>query len=139
MRPSYGWPITLAVVMISLVVALIVGWIILTVRDAEAWYASAAATIFARMLEFEKQRADGEALRLQEGVAGFGLFRTGAVPAWVAALLVLGAITFPVGHIGSIQFVQHLAETILLVPMIWIGLRYLASATPRGVAVPATA
>ena len=31
--------------------------IILTVRDPEAWYASAAATIFARMLEFESMRA----------------------------------------------------------------------------------
>jgi len=31
--------------------------IILTVRDAEAWYRSAAATIFGRMLEFEVLRA----------------------------------------------------------------------------------
>ncbi len=35
MRPSYGWPITLAVVMISLVITLIVGWIILTVREID--------------------------------------------------------------------------------------------------------
>lgn len=32
--------------------------IILTLRDAEAWYRSAAATIFARMLEFEALRSD---------------------------------------------------------------------------------
>ena len=32
MRFSYGWPITLAVVMIVLVIALLVGWIILTVE-----------------------------------------------------------------------------------------------------------
>ncbi len=32
MRTSYGWPITLAVVMIVLVVALIVGWVILSVE-----------------------------------------------------------------------------------------------------------
>jgi hypothetical protein len=32
--------------------------IILTLRDPEAWYASAAATIFARMLEFETLRGD---------------------------------------------------------------------------------
>lgn len=32
--------------------------IILTVRDPEAWYRSAAATIFARMLEFEALRSD---------------------------------------------------------------------------------
>src|SRR3990172_648627 len=35
MRPSYGWPITLAVVMIVLVVALIVGWVILILREVE--------------------------------------------------------------------------------------------------------
>jgi hypothetical protein len=35
--------------------------IILTSRDPDAWYASAAATIFARMIEFETLRA--EALR----------------------------------------------------------------------------
>lgn len=32
MRPSYGWPITLAVVMIVLVVALLVGWVFLSVE-----------------------------------------------------------------------------------------------------------
>jgi hypothetical protein len=32
--------------------------IILTLRDPEAWYRSAAATIFARMLEFETLRAE---------------------------------------------------------------------------------
>lgn len=69
---------------------------------------------------------------------GVGLFRAGAAPAWVAALLGIGAIAFPVGHIGSIQLVTHLAETLLLVPLIWLGLRFLAGATPRGV-VPATA
>ena len=36
--------------------------IILTLRDAEAWYASAAATIFARMLEFESMRASPDAV-----------------------------------------------------------------------------
>ena len=35
--------------------------LILTLRDPDAWYASAAATIFARMIEFETLRA--EALR----------------------------------------------------------------------------
>jgi hypothetical protein len=70
---------------------------------------------------------------------GVGLFRTGAAPAWVATLLGIGAIAFPVGHIGQIQVVQHLAETILLVPLVWLGLRPFARATPRGVAVPTAA
>ena len=35
MRPSYGWPITLAVAMIAMVIALLVGWVILTVREVD--------------------------------------------------------------------------------------------------------
>ncbi len=35
MRASYSWPITLAVVMIVLVVALLVGWVVLTVESVE--------------------------------------------------------------------------------------------------------
>jgi Sulfotransferase domain len=36
--------------------------IILTLRDPEVWYRSAAATIFARMLEFEALRADSDSV-----------------------------------------------------------------------------
>ena len=67
-----------------------------------------------------------------------GLFRTGVAPTWVAAPLEIGAIIFPVGHIGSMQLITHLAESLLLIPMIWIGLRYPTGASPRGFAVPAT-
>jgi two-component system phosphate regulon sensor histidine kinase PhoR len=50
MRASYGWPITLAVVMIALVVALIIGWVVLTVREVEQtalfWVLMLMGTIF---------------------------------------------------------------------------------------------
>jgi hypothetical protein len=36
--------------------------IILTLRDPDAWYESAAATIFARMIEFETLRSDPDAV-----------------------------------------------------------------------------
>ena len=68
-----------------------------------------------------------------------GLFRTGPAPVWVAALLGIGAIAFPIGHVGSIQVIQHLAETLLLVPLVWLGLRSFAGAAPQGIAVPAAA
>jgi signal transduction histidine kinase len=49
MRNSYGWPITLAVVMILLVVTLIIGWVILTVREIEStalfWVLSVVGTV----------------------------------------------------------------------------------------------
>lgn len=66
-----------------------------------------------------------------------GLFRTRTAPTWVAVLLAIGAVVFPVGHIGSIQLVQHLAEVILLVPLVWLGLRFLRG-VPQVVAVPAS-
>lgn len=72
-------------------------------------------------------------------ILSIGLFRTGAAPAWVAALLGSGAVAFPVGHIGSLQLVQHLAETLLLIPLVWLGLGFLGGNPPRGVAVPGTA
>jgi hypothetical protein len=72
-------------------------------------------------------------------VLGVGLFQTGVVPKWVPTLLGFGALIFPVGHIGSIQLIMHLADLLLLVPLAWIGLRLLAGATPQGIAVPAAA
>jgi len=50
MRTSLGWPITLAVVMIVLVVTLLVGWVIVTVRQADQsniyWAVLAVGTVF---------------------------------------------------------------------------------------------
>jgi hypothetical protein len=73
-----------------------------------------------------------------------GLFRTGVVPKWVAAMLGVGAIVFPIGHIGESQLTSHVAEFLLLVPMAWIGLRHLSDAhlddaQPSRIPVPAGA
>jgi signal transduction histidine kinase len=50
MRASYGWPITLAVVMIALVVALLVGWVALILREIEKsaafWVLLLVGTLF---------------------------------------------------------------------------------------------
>src|SRR5438105_13238594 len=50
MRTSLGWPITLGVVMIVLVVALIVGWVLVTASQAQMsgvyWVALAIGTVF---------------------------------------------------------------------------------------------
>jgi hypothetical protein len=68
-------------------------------------------------------------------VLGIGLYRTRTAPTWVAGLLVIGAIVFPIGHIGTILLVSHLAETILLVPLVWLGLRLLRGAPAQDVAL----
>ena len=70
---------------------------------------------------------------------GVSLFQTGVAPTWVAALLGIAAILWPIGHIGGIQLVEHLAELLLLVPLVWLGLRFLRGVTPQVVAVPANA
>ena len=67
-----------------------------------------------------------------------GLFRSRTAPTWVAVLLAIGAVVFPVGHIGTIQLVSHLAEVILLVPLVWLGLRLLRGVPQQVVAVPAS-
>lgn len=72
-------------------------------------------------------------------ILSVGLFRAGVAPTWAALLLGSGALIFPVGHIGSLQPIMHLADLLLGVPLIWTALRYLTSATPQGAAVPATA
>ena len=72
-------------------------------------------------------------------VLSVGLLRTSVVPKWVVALLGIGALLFPFGHIGSIEVVMHLADLLLLVPLTWIGLRYLASAAPTSVTMPVVA
>ena len=53
--------------------------IILTLRDPEAWYRSAAATIFARMLEFEALRADPDALSMKRAA---GTWRWSIPSSW---------------------------------------------------------
>ncbi len=72
-------------------------------------------------------------------VLGVGLWRIGVVPRWVPVLLGCGALLFPFGHIGNIQLVTHLANLLLIVPMVWLGLRALTNAPPQGVAIPAVA
>jgi len=67
-----------------------------------------------------------------------GLFRTRVVPVWVAVLLGIGAIAFPAGHIGESQLTAHIAELLLLIPLVWIGLHCLMAARPSGIAVPSS-
>ncbi|HEY8601677.1 MAG TPA: hypothetical protein VIL85_24840 [Thermomicrobiales bacterium] len=72
-------------------------------------------------------------------ILSVGIIRTGVTPKWVGGLLCVAAIIFPLGRIPDIQALFHLSDLLLFIPLAWIGLRCLASATPQGVAVPATA
>jgi hypothetical protein len=70
---------------------------------------------------------------------GIGLFRTGVVPKWVAVLLGIGAIAFPLGRVPEIQLLLHLSDLLLFIPLAWIGFRYLGKPEFGRAVVPASA
>lgn len=41
-------------------------------------------------------------------------------PAWIGALIVLGAIAFPASRISRIEWVAHIADSILLIPLVGV-------------------
>jgi hypothetical protein len=67
------------------------------------------------------------------------LWRAGLVPPWVALLLAVGAIAFPLSRIPRIATIAHLADLLILIPMVWLGLQHFRQpeAAPRVVKAPA--
>ncbi|MPR37006.1 hypothetical protein [Salmonirosea aquatica] len=49
------------------------------------------------------------------------LVRAKSIPAWTGLLLGLGAIAFPLSRIPRVEWVAHLADLLLFVPMLYIG------------------
>jgi hypothetical protein len=72
-------------------------------------------------------------------ILSIGLFRTGVVPKWAALLLGFGAIAFPMGRVPEIQALLILSDLLLLIPLAWIGFRYLSEPLSSRAVVPATA
>jgi hypothetical protein len=70
-------------------------------------------------------------------VVGIALMRTRTIPAWVAVVLCVAAIGFPVGRIPRIEPIAHLTDLLLLVSLGWIGSRYLGAGTPATAAAAA--
>ncbi len=60
-------------------------------------------------------------------VLGASLFRTKAVPAWIAILLCVGAVAFPASRIPRAVWIAHLADLALLVPCAAVGVMILRS------------
>lgn len=72
-------------------------------------------------------------------ILSIGLFRTGVVPRWMALLIGIGAICFPLSRIPDIRLLFHVSDLLLLVPLGWIGLRQLIEVAPGKATVPAAA
>lgn len=70
-------------------------------------------------------------------VLGVNLLRRKILPGWIGILLCLGAIAFPLSRIPRIELIAHIADLLLLVPLVHIGKRYFLSgmepSEPRGI------
>jgi hypothetical protein len=60
-------------------------------------------------------------------VLGIVLFKTRLIPKPLAVFIVLGAITFPLGRIFRIEWVVHVTDALLMVPLTVLGLRVLSA------------
>ncbi len=56
-------------------------------------------------------------------ILGLALGRAKVVPTWWAGLLCLGAVAFPASRIPRIELLAHVADLLLLVPLVWLGWR----------------
>jgi hypothetical protein len=83
--------------------------------------------------EFEKYPVATNLLLFQSGplaplsliVLGIVLWRTKTIEAWVALLIVLGGISFPISRISRIEWIGHLTDLLLLIPIGYLGIRLL--------------
>ena len=69
--------------------------------------------------------ATGPLFPLSLLVLGITLLRTKAVAAWIAILLFIGAIAFPASRIPRIEWIAHIADILLLVPTVAMGITLL--------------
>lgn len=58
-------------------------------------------------------------------VLGAVLWYKKALPLWVAGLLILGGIAFPVSRIPRIESIAHAADLLLTIPLLFVGYQYL--------------
>lgn len=66
--------------------------------------------------------ATGPLFPLSLLVLGINLLRKKAVAVWVAVLLCVGAIAFPASRIPRIEWIAHVADVLLLIPTVAIGI-----------------
>jgi len=69
--------------------------------------------------------ATGPIFPLSLLVLGINLFRTKVVSTWIGIFLCIGAIAFPVSRIPRIEWIAHVADFLLLVPTVAIGITLL--------------
>lgn len=58
---------------------------------------------------------------------GAAHLRAKTIPSWCALLLIIGGIAFPASRIPRIELLAHLADLLILIPTMWVGLQLLRS------------
>ena len=58
-------------------------------------------------------------------VLAVALVRAGQIPRWTGGLVGLAGAVYPVSRIPRIQLLAHTADLLLLVPMVYLGVRFL--------------
>lgn len=66
-------------------------------------------------------------------VIGIALYRSGKAPAWCGIMLALGGLGFPISRIPRIEMIAHLADLLILIPAVVMGLRMIRSEAGEGV------
>ena len=69
--------------------------------------------------------ATGPLFPLSLLLLGINFIRTKTVHLWIGLLFCLGAIAFPLSRIPRIEFVAHIADVLLLIPSVYIGINFL--------------
>ena len=63
-------------------------------------------------------------------VLGINLLRKKVIPTWAGILICLGAIAFPLSRIPRIELVAHIADILLAIPLLYIGIQFLSNRQP---------
>jgi hypothetical protein len=69
-------------------------------------------------------------------VLGIILISKKIVPAWVGFLICLGALAFPVSRILRIEWIAHISDALLAIPLVFIGWQYITTAYATGPIYP---
>ncbi|MEV4756905.1 hypothetical protein AB0J86_17580 [Micromonospora sp. NPDC049559] len=72
----------------------------------------------------------GPAFPIALFLLGLAVWRLRAAPAWVGLLIALGALAFPLSRITRDANIAHVADVLLLVPFVYLGLRSLRRSRP---------
>lgn len=71
-------------------------------------------------------------------VLGVNLIRKASIPRWIGLALIVGGIAFPLGRIPRIELYAHIADALLAIPVVYVGIQYILGKWAHSGSVPST-